>query len=98
MNVQIYEGTPVFSSKTLCVSCRNGHVCRGLRSNQEIVRCSTRGSEPFIVPFPVVQCNDYEAKNTPSFWELKEIAWKINADVRHPAGFKVERPKKSDDD
>jgi hypothetical protein len=81
---------------SLCHSCRNGHIVRGRRFHEELVRCSSRGSmEPIIIPFIVTACNEYDNRATTTLWDMKEIAWKVDPDRVGRAGF-CTRPKPED--
>ena len=76
---------------------------KGRGMSEEITLCGAgQGMNPFRVLRPVVECNEYENKNTPALWQLEKIAWKFSVDNQNrPAGFmspKKWKEKHGDDD
>lgn len=98
MKIRVPNGTPSFTQQTLCATCENAHIVRGVREQDQITRCHACGMDPLVITFPVTYCNEYQDTNSPSSWELEKIAWRVTPDVRHPAGFRIDKPTKSNED
>jgi hypothetical protein len=79
----------------LCGTCREAQVTEFSNGRRE-VRCHSRGTRPILVTSPVVKCNDFDDKASPSQWEMQKIAWVVATDRSGNAiGFKA--PPKTDD-
>lgn len=70
-------------SENLCRTCRYGQVARGT-NNEEYVNCQ-RFDRSFT--FQVAECNQYENKNTPTLYEMEEIAWRVVTKGSRVLGF-----------
>lgn len=70
--VKIENGTTV-GSKNLCKTCRNSTVVRG-HNNKELIRC---GALEQMVPFTVAECSSHSDKNTPTLYDMEEVAWRL---------------------
>ena len=76
----VYKGTPNFSQKSLCNTCREGQVIEGVRLGDRVALCHSRGMTPIRIVFDVTTCADYENRSTTALWDLKKIAWKLSKD------------------
>jgi hypothetical protein len=75
MSVYVRNGTPVYGPP-LCETCTHGHIVKGYRETEEIVRCNI--DTPMIrVSFRVRECSSYLDKTREPLYELKRIAWTI---------------------
>lgn len=97
MSVQfkIVGGTPKLG-KSLCATCKHAVHAKG-QNMEEVVRCRGgvfgSGSDgPSFVPFRIAECSEYHPLNMPYLYEMREIAWNIEARKRGQAGFKKEEP------
>lgn len=92
MSVQfkIVGGTPKLG-KSLCATCKHAVHAKG-QNMEEVIRCrggvfSAGGDGPGFVPFRIAECSEYHPMNMPYLYEMKEIAWNIEARKRGQAGF-----------
>ena len=74
---KVIQGTPNFSRKSLCETCRMGIHIRGESSSQEFIHCRWFEGE---VPFKVAECNWYQERTSTPLHEMEEIAWKFATD------------------
>lgn len=70
---KIHRGTAK-GGGTLCRTCTNAHVVRGV-NNEEFIRC-THG-EAIGIRFEVAECNRYYSAALPTLYEMEEIAWRL---------------------
>jgi hypothetical protein len=82
-------GTPDFSGPSLCVTCRHSHTIKGRGMSEELTLCRAgSGMNSLQITRPVVECSEYENKNTPALWQMEKIAWKFSVDnANRPVGF-----------
>lgn len=73
VTVKIKNGTPE-GVDSLCVTCRWGHIVKGFRASEEIVRCRWLSYDP-PMQFPVSQCSSYDDRRLPSKCDMEKIAW-----------------------
>ncbi len=83
--LKVLNGTRSSSAHRLCDSCHSGVVRRGAADSDEHVYCTIIERE---VRRPVVECNRYVDRTTPSLWEMRQIAWVLRTDAkRQKIGF-----------
>lgn len=100
---KVSGGTPKgFTS--LCKTCRNAQVMRGLNLQEEL-HCHATYYRPKKIEFPVETCSAYDDKRVPSLWQMEKIAWEVVSRSRGPVGFAggmtneiIIRPPKSDEE
>jgi hypothetical protein len=63
---------------TLCVRCEYGQVVT-FRNDSTTVICH-HGMHPWKVYRSVVQCNEFEDRNTASKHDMEKIAWVVRTD------------------
>lgn len=68
----------------LCRNCKNCDVVK-LRNNEEVFKCSVLDA---WMKKEVIDCNQFDYKHTPGWWDMKEIAWELTPKPRGKAGFK----------
>lgn len=68
---------------TLCSTCKYAHI-RKSRNNDVVIKC-WRFDER--IKREVVDCTDYDHKNTPYIQDMVQIAWVINLDKPGKIGF-----------
>lgn len=61
------------SDEPLCVTCSNGQVVQGYVQSQYVTICH-RPFDPWLVPFPVRKCTEYEDRRRCDLKEMKEVA------------------------
>lgn len=89
LSIKISGGTPKVG-KSLCVTCKHAQIVRG-QNMEEHIECGdgifagNRGR----VPFRVAECSGYLPANMPTLYEMKAIAWNIEARKRGPVGFEM---------
>lgn len=82
--IKIHGGTPL-GSKSLCGTCRNAHVIRGINLQEEVY---CRQIAPMVrLHFPVETCNRYDDVRMPPLYEMQEIAWEVKSRRRDKLGF-----------
>jgi hypothetical protein len=86
IRLKIMQGETPKSGKSLCVTCKRGSVVRG-QNCEEIVFCQSGPFDGAAVPFRISECASYHPVNVPWLHEMHEMAWKIEARKRGPAGF-----------
>lgn len=89
LSIKIHGETPK-SGKAICHSCKHASVVIGQNCEERII-CGEYGlwnpHGPGIVRFRVASCGAYHPTNQAWLHEMKEMAWKIEARKRGPAGF-----------
>lgn len=86
LQIKIHGATPK-GGKSICLTCKKGTVVKG-QNCQEVVFCGLFSeSNGGRVPFKVSECANYHPINIPWLHEMEEMAWKIEARRRGPAGF-----------
>ena len=65
--------TPDFSKPSLCDSCKNATIIKGVAFDEKVVKCPYFGHQG--VPFRVTECKAYLDINHPYVNEMEEIAW-----------------------
>lgn len=69
----------------LCDSCWSGVVLRGASESEERIYCRNIERD---IRMRVVECSEYSARGEPSLYDLRKIAWVIDADSsRDRIGF-----------
>jgi len=90
MSIQLkISGATPKSGKSICASCKHAKHIVG-QNCQQVTFChlfAGFGSSRGPVPFRVAECNDYHPATMPWLHEMEEMAWKIEARRRGPAGF-----------
>jgi hypothetical protein len=82
---KVHGGTPRGNStESMCKSCRNARVTRGV-NNQELIFCMI--GHGIRIHFPVTECSVYDNKGQPPLYEMQNIAWVIHSRNRGPIGF-----------
>jgi hypothetical protein len=75
------------NGEVLCRTCSYAKIIAGRAEGQELTFC-TYNDKDEKVPFEVIECTKYDDKRLPGLYELKKIAWVINADgAKNKAGF-----------
>jgi hypothetical protein len=83
MKIKI-EGGTASHGENLCVDCR-WHQSAESESGKIFAKCNLLETRLFE---PVVRCKSYDNINTPSLYDMKELAWIINPDGhKNPVGF-----------
>lgn len=85
MVIKVQDGTR--GSKSLCASCHYSHIIKGSSDSQEIVYCARITGDSTLVPFQVVECNDYADKSTPALHDMRSVAWVLSTDKQKRFGF-----------
>lgn len=87
LQIKISGGTPK-QGKSLCVTCKHAQVVRG-QNMEEHTECAAGlfGRFNNRVPFRVAECSTHHPANVPELYEMKQIAWNIEARKRGPVGF-----------
>lgn len=82
--VHIKEGI----GRGLCGSCANSTVVR-FTTGDDYYRCEqiSFGSRGGRIPAPVSECSDYHPINTPTKFEMKEVAWVLETKKGKVIGF-----------
>lgn len=80
MKLKMLGGTR--SEKPLCGSCSHVHIRRGSAIDQEMFFCGRFYEHPLPLPYPIVECNDYNDASLPSLHSMREIALFISVDKR----------------
>lgn len=100
---KVHGGTPK-TVKSLCLSCRNAQVVKGLNF-EHLIYCSEIGwGSTAKINFTVTECSKYDDKSHPSLADYYKTGWVIESRNRGPVGFKggaeereitINPPKKS---
>jgi len=86
LQIKIHGATPK-GGKSLCLTCKRAAVVKG-QNCQEIIFCLNGPfREKGRIPFKVAECGSYHPVNVPWLHEMEDMAWKIEARKRGPAGF-----------
>lgn len=76
----------------LCVSCRESQVIEH-ENGRTVTLCHYYG-HPIVIARPVLRCNQFDDKKTPSEFEMQKIAWTLRTDQSGLAiGFKPPEKK-----
>jgi len=87
LQIKIQGGTPK-AGKGLCHTCKAGNIVVGQNCEERIIcRADMFQSSRNVVTFRVAQCGSYHPSNIPYLHEMEQIAWKVEARRRGPAGF-----------
>jgi hypothetical protein len=84
LQFKIHGSTPV-GGKSLCVTCKFAKIVKG-QNCQELTYCEAI-FENRPVPFRIAECSRYHPSNMPWLHEMEQMAWKIEARRKGPAGF-----------
>lgn len=91
--MKIRGGTPDFSKPSLCLSCRHAQI---YRDNTDVETTLCRAGVdmlPLRILHPIIDCSEYDDRQTPSLAQMDRIAWKFSVDnTNKPMGFMT--PKK----
>lgn len=63
--------------KRLCDTCRSSTIIKGAAESAEVVYC---GVVSAVLPFKVVDCNDYDDKASISLRQMGQSAWVLETD------------------
>jgi hypothetical protein len=89
--LKIHQGTGKLTGQSLCRSCENGVIRKGVRGEEDI-QCDVFGK-------PIVQnitdCSSYYNKALPSLRSFEQLAWTLLTDKKNKVGFKP--PNKNED-
>lgn len=94
MSFKILDGTR--PDKRLCDSCRCAMIIKGSQQGQEVLWCSQLGLHGSIVPFRVVECNEYDSKTSMSKYEMEKIGWVMEVKNGKHLGFKPPQKENKD--
>lgn len=86
---KIVGGTPKLGP-SLCATCKYASIVKG-QNMEELINCGGHQFPHGRVTFRVSECGKYHPMNMPWLYEMREIAWNIEAKKRGPVGF--EPPK-----
>lgn len=81
--------------KRLCDSCDYSHIIKGPQQGQELVYCDKGSMDKLLLPFPVVECNEYSKKGEMSEYQAEKLGWVLEVSGGKALGFKP--PKKEYD-
>jgi hypothetical protein len=88
MRIKVHDGTAPNGESSLCNTCRHSTIIRGRSLDEEIVQCLAVTMSATRVTFKVTSCSAYTDDRLPSYMELFEKAWILQAgSKRRPAGF-----------
>jgi hypothetical protein len=94
VHFKVLGGTPHHGRKSLCETCRWGHVARGFSDSQTVVRCGAVSQHDRAyssnfrqVPFPIADCSLYADKRLPTVDDLQKQALIIDPDRIRVTGF-----------
>lgn len=101
MVLKIKDGTR--GTTNLCTTCHYSQIIKGSSDSQEVTVCSRldNGWRGGVVPFKVVECNEYADKSMPSLSDMRSVAWVLSTDKQKKFGFqspKEWRKTREDDD
>lgn len=83
--LKVVGGTRSLESPRLCDTCQYGVVKRGAPESDEEIYCMYTKQR---LARAVVECNRYADRNLPSLWDMRQIAWVLDADSkRQRIGF-----------
>ncbi len=86
MVVKVKDGTR--GSKSLCTSCHYSHIIKGTSDSQELTICAKLNSwQGGVVPFRIVDCNEYSDKAMPALSDMRQLAWVLSTDKQKKFGF-----------
>ena len=78
---KVKHGTPIHHKPSLCLSCRNATVVKGLAESEMIVYCSALPARYDILHHSVDQCSKYDdRRHPPPLAIMSKIAWPIVTD------------------
>jgi hypothetical protein len=77
--LKVLGGTRSPGAPRLCDTCQSGVVRRGAPESDEEIFCMVTEQR---LARSVVECNRYVDRNQPSLWDMRRIAWILDADAR----------------
>ena len=80
--LKVLNGTRSSTTPRLCDTCQSGLVRKGAAESDERIYCFIMERD---IKTRVVECNRYVDRAQPSLWEMKQIAWVLNADSKREA-------------
>jgi hypothetical protein len=76
MSFNVKNGTRMHGP-SLCETCTRAHIVQGYRESEILILCRATWDPQRSVPFAVIECSSYVAKNSFSLDDMEEIAWTI---------------------
>jgi hypothetical protein len=83
ITLKIHQGTGRLTDPSLCRTCSNGMVRRGVRGEEQI-QC-----DMFSGPITqnITECSSYYNKSLPTVRSMEQLAWTLRLDKNRKAGF-----------
>lgn len=94
MSFKIVQGATPTNGPSLCKTCKFSWIVTG-QNNEEVVTCEVTG-DPQRMRFKVSTCTKFAQFGVPSLYDMRQIAWNIEAKKRGPTGFGAPPSKEGD--
>jgi len=91
--IKVHGGTPNHSQSSMCLSCRNATVTKGLTHTH--IYCGALYKMVTQIQ-PVLQCSSYDDRSQPSMSHMLSIAWKLEPNKKAGGALGFQPPKRRD--